>query len=388
MKAVLFSPAALGPIELRNRTIRAGAFEGMTPKGQVSERLIEYHRTLARGEVGLTTVAYCSVTRDGLTFEHQLCAENDIEAGLKRLAEAVHAEGGRVALQIGHAGFFANPHASGGRPIGPDGNFCLFNLTRARRAAEEDLRRLVEKFARAAELVRRAGFDAVELHLGHGYLLSQFLSPATNRRRDVYGGSLENRLRFPLEVLRAVRQSLGPELALVVKFNVDDGFRGGLRINEAIEVARALERAGADALEPSGGFVSRTPFYMLRGKVPVREFAANEKNSWRRLGLLFFGRFFVRQYPYHDLFFLEQARQILAAVKIPVIYLGGVRRLEQIEQLFREGFFAFALARPLIKDPYFVARLRRGEIVSSDCQPCNLCVAEMEKGGIRCPLNS
>jgi len=255
-----FTPLKIGKIEFRNRFVRAGAFEGMTPKGQVSERLIEYHRTLAGGEVALTTVAYCAVSRDGLTFEHQLCAENDIEVGLKRLAEAVHAEGGRVALQIGHAGLFANPRATGVRPIGPDSSFCLFNLARARRASEEDLRRLVENFARAAELVRRAGFDALELHLGHGYLLSQFLSPATNRRRDAYGGSLENRLRFPLEVLRAVRQSLGPALALVVKFNLDDGFCGGLEINEAIEVARALEKAGADALEPSGGFVSRTPF--------------------------------------------------------------------------------------------------------------------------------
>jgi len=382
----VFTPARLGPCELRNRIIRAGAFEGMSPEGLPSERLIDYHRQLAAGGVGLTTVAYCAVAKDGLTFADQLRARPEIEPGLARLAAAVHEQGAACALQIGHAGYFANPRATGSRPLGPSAKFCLFTGARARRATGAELVRLRDDFAAAAGLARRAGFDAVELHVGHGYLLSQFLSAFTNRRRDDYGGSFENRLRFVLEVTAAVRQALGEKRALLAKFNLEDGFRGGLTVDESLQVARALERAGVDALVPSGGFVSKTPFFMMRGEVPVHEMVENESSRLRRLGLRLFGRIFVQRYPYRDLFFFEQARRIVAAVSIPVVLLGGVRSLEQMERALAAGFTFVSLARPLIHDPALPLKLQGGQALASGCEPCNLCVAEMERGGIRCPL--
>lgn len=380
-----FSPARLGPLKLSNRIIRAGAFEGMSPGGLPSQQLIDYHRAVAAGGTALTTVAYCSVARDGLTFPDQLWCRPELEPGLSRLATAVQEQGGACALQIGHAGYFANPRASGEVPLAPVAKFCLFTMSRAREAGLAELARLRDDFAATATLARRAGFDAVELHAGHGYLLSQFLSPYTNRRRDDYGGPLANRLRFPMEVVRAVREALGRERALLVKLNLEDGFRGGLVLEEAVQVARSLEAAGVDALVPSGGFVSKTPFFMMRGQVPVREMVRNERSPWRRLGLRWFGRLFVRQYEYRDMFFYEQARRIAEAVNIPVVLLGGVRTLEQMERALASGFTFVSLARPLIRDPELPNKMRRGVTTSSDCEPCNLCVAEMERSGIRCP---
>ncbi|RME26633.1 MAG: NADH:flavin oxidoreductase, partial [Deltaproteobacteria bacterium] len=218
------------------------------------------------------------------------------------------------------------------------------------------------------------------------YLLSQFLSPYTNRRRDSYGGTLDGRLGFVREVVSAVKDALGPERALLVKFNLEDGFRGGLQIDEAVVVARAFEKAGADALVPSGGFVSRTPFFMMRGDVPVRQMVRNERRAFRRMGLRVFGRLVVQRYPYRDLFFFDGAKRIVEAVSAPVVLLGGVRTLDQMEQAIKEGFEFVSMARPLIHDPELPSKLESGQASGSGCIPCNLCVAEMERAGIRCPV--
>jgi 2,4-dienoyl-CoA reductase-like NADH-dependent reductase (Old Yellow Enzyme family) len=262
---------------------------------------------------------------------------------------------------------------------------CLFTLSRCRQASPDDLRRLVDDFVRAARLATaQAGFDAVELHLGHGYLLSQFLSPYTNRRQDEYGGELTGRLRFPLEVARAVRAAVSADKAVTAKINLSDGFAQGLGLDEAIQVARALEGAGLDGLVLSGGFVSKTPFYMLRGELPVREMVRNESAFLRRTGLRLFGRLFVPQHDYQDLFFFDQARKVLPAVSIPVSLLGGIRSLAHMHQALEAGFGFVSLGRPLIHLPDLPRRFQSGEMTVSPCEPCNRCVAEMEAGGIRC----
>ena len=380
-----FSPGQLGPLRLRNRVIRTAAFEGMTPEGEVSEQLIEHHRRLAAGGVGMTTVAYCAVARDGLTFEHQLHMRPAILPDLRRLTDAVHEQGAAAMLQIGHAGYFANPQATGTRPLGASDQICLFTLSRARRASRADLVRLTEDFVRAAErAVFEAGFDAVELHMGHGYLLSQFLSPATNRRRDEYGGALIDRMRFPLQVVRRVRRAIGPKATLVAKLNLSDGFRGGLAPHHAAVVARALEAEGLDGLVLSGGFVSRTPFYMLRGEVPVAQMIENEKTLVRRLGLKLFGRLVVKTYAFEPMFFFEQAKKVRRGTGLPLVLLGGIRSLAHMQTAMDAGFEFVSMGRPLIQDPDLIKRMIAGELDTSPCEPCNLCVAEMEAGGIRC----
>ena len=186
-------------------------------------------------------------------------------------------------MQLVHCGFFASPQVISRHPLGASRKLCLYRGAVCGEMSPAQIEEKTADFAGAARLAREAGFDAVELHAGHGYLLSQFLSPWTNRRRDRYGGSLENRLRFTAEVVRRVRAAIGPDFPVLVKFNQRDGFPGGLEMEEAVEVARGLQQAGASALIPSCGFTARTPLYMLRGNVPVREMAANQPNALMRL---------------------------------------------------------------------------------------------------------
>ncbi|MFW6067775.1 MAG: NADH:flavin oxidoreductase [Myxococcota bacterium] len=386
--AAPFAPARLGPLTLRNRFHKAATFEGMCPDGTPSEALIELHRRVAEGGVGLTTVAYCSVSPDGRTYEHQMWIREAILPALRRLTDAVHREGAAAALQIGHSGLFASRSVAGSRPLAPSRVFNTYGLSFSRPMGAEDLEWMVAQFEQAAALAGEAGFDAVELHLGHGYLLSQFLSPATNRRRDELGGSLENRLRFPLQVTRRVRAALGPSLALVAKINLTDGFPGGLDVGDAVEVARRLEAEGVDAVVPSGGSVSKTPLYMLRGEVPLRDMVRVQGSALRKVGLSLFGRLFVQRYPFEETFFFDDARRVVDAVGIPVVLIGGVRSLADVERALGAGFGFVALGRPLIHDPDFVRKLETGTVTASGCVPCNRCIAEMDAGGVRCVMRT
>ncbi|MBN2498137.1 MAG: NADH:flavin oxidoreductase [Deltaproteobacteria bacterium] len=377
----------LGELALRNRVIKTATFEGMTPGGVPGEDLIEHHREIAAGGAAMTTVAYCSASRDGLTFEHQMVAGEALVPGLRRLTDAVHAEGAAAALQIGHAGYFASPSAAGSRPIGASRVFNLYTLTWPRIATRADLDRIESDFARATVFARECGFDALEVHLGHGYLLSQFLSPYTNRRKDAWGGDLEGRLRFPLSVLRRVRDAAGKDLAVMAKCNLRDGFTRGLDLSEATEIIRRIQSEGvADAVVLSGGFVSKTPFYMMRGELPVAEMVRNERQALRRIGLRLFGRLFVQEYAFEETFFLKDALEVRAAVSsLPLVLLGGIRRLEQMDRAVCEhGFDFVSMGRPLIMEPDLIRRMQRGEATCSRCEPCNKCVGEMENSGIRC----
>ncbi len=284
-KPKLFSSFALDGLTLRNRTVRSGCFEGMSQGGEVTERLIEHHRRVAAGGVSMTTLSYCSVSQDGRAFGHELWMRPEILSGLKRFTEAVHAEGAAASVQLGHCGFFASPSVIGRRPLGASPKLCLFRLSYCSEMSEEDIAEKTEDFVRAARLAREAGFDAIEIHAGHGYLLSQFLSPWTNRRDDRYGGSLENRVRFPADVVRRVRAELGSGYPILVKMNQRDGMRGGLELDEAVEVAQAFEEAGASALVPSCGFTAKTPLNMLRGGKPLPEMVRAQKGFFYKIGL-------------------------------------------------------------------------------------------------------
>ena len=379
-----FTPVRLGPITLRNRFVKTATFEGMSPDGVPSPALVEHHRGIAAGGTAMTTVAYCSVARHGLTFEHQLWMRREIVAQLRKLTDAVHDEGGAAAIQLGHAGYFADKHVIGARPMGASRALNLYGMSICREMTEDDIARLLDDFASAARLAVESGFDCLEVHVGHGYLLSQFVSPFTNRRRDGWGGSLEKRVRLPCEVVSRVRDAAGGRVAVIAKMNLDDGFRGGVTHDDAVQVARALEAAGADGLVPSGGFVSRTPFYMLRGTVPVNEMVAIQPGVVRRLGLKLFGRIVVKEYPFTENFFFDGAKRVREAVTIPVALLGGVKTLAGIERAMSAGFELVSMGRALIAEPDLPRRLEAGLTTESRCVPCNLCVVEMEKGGVRC----
>jgi 2,4-dienoyl-CoA reductase-like NADH-dependent reductase (Old Yellow Enzyme family) len=273
MTAGVFAPARLGPIALRNRIIKAATFEGRTPKRVVTPELIEFHRRFAAGGVGMSTVAYCAVTRAGTTDGHQIVLDDpEVSVGLRALVEAVHGEGAAVAAQIGHAGPVANPMGTKSPSVAPSRVFSPLGMRRTRSVTADDIARITRQFTDGAKVLRDAGFDAIEIHIGHGYLLSAFLSPRLNKRTDEWGGSLENRARFPRDVVRAVREAVGREVAVTAKVNMTDGVRGGFWIEESIQFAAMLEADGClDAITLTGGSSfqnpGRRPF--LQG-VPVR----------------------------------------------------------------------------------------------------------------------
>jgi len=388
----VFTPGRIGALELRNRVIKAATYEGMCPGGVPSDALIRHHRDLAAGGVGMTTVAYCAVSPHGRTFEEQMFMREPILPQLTRLTGAVHAAGAAVSLQLGHCGYFSkNKALPGRRSLGPSFRFneygVMSGIPFARAMNEDDIATVIEEFGTAAAGAVRAGFDAVELHLGHGYLLSQFISPATNRRRDRWGGSLDNRMRLPLAVVERVRAVVGPGFPILAKTNLRDGFPGGLELPESIGVAQRLEGAGVDAIELSGGFTSKTPFYLFRGPRPLKQMIAAEKSWPQKLALRLFGSYIIKEYPFHEMFFLEEARKIRRAVRTPLVLLGGILSLDNLERAMQEGFDFVAMGRALIADPDLITRMQRGETTRSRCTSCNKCVAEMDRGGVRCVLD-
>lgn len=381
---IISSPVQIGSLLLRNRLVRSGCFEGMSQGGQVTDALVEHHRRLGQGGIGMTTVAYASVSYDGRAFEHELWMRPEIVPGLARLADAVHCEGAAVSIQIGHCGFFASPRVIGRRPLGASPQLCLFRLSYCTQMSQAEIDQKIEDFSKAAAFARQAGFDALEIHSGHGYLLSQFLSPWTNHRKDAYGGSLENRLRFPLAVLRRVREEVGPAFPILIKMNQRDGMPGGIEIDEAILIAQAYEAAGASALVPSCGFTAKTPLYMLRGNVPTIDMARAQESVFQSLGMMLFGKVMVQQVPFEPLFLLEGARKIKDAVCIPVGYVGGAVDRNDIERLIGEGFAFIQIGRATIRDPDFPNQLMQGLVDRSDCDHCNRCVAAMSVQGVYC----
>jgi 2,4-dienoyl-CoA reductase-like NADH-dependent reductase (Old Yellow Enzyme family) len=387
-KSKVFIPGKIGNVELRNRTIRSGCFEGMCANATPSEALIEHHRRVAAGGIGMTTVAYCAISNDGVAFGHEMWMREEIIPILKRLTDAVHKEGAAVSIQLGHCGFFANKSVIGVTPIGPSRKFCLFRYSICRAMNEEDIKRVREDFGKAAKMAVTAGFDTVEIHAGHGYLLSQFLSPWTNSRRDQYGGSLENRLRFPVSVIKHVREVVGPGYPIIIKMNCDDGFKGGLTIDEAVQAGQAFEAAGASMLVPSCGFTARTSFYMMRGNVPIWDYVKSEKNPVTKMGMTLFGRLIVKEIPFQELFLFDQAKRIKDAVKIPVACIGGVCSVDNMDKVKQAGFEFIEIGRATIRDPDVIRKMQSGEISASDCDHCNRCVAAMAAQGVTCVAES
>jgi 2,4-dienoyl-CoA reductase-like NADH-dependent reductase (Old Yellow Enzyme family) len=392
MAADAFAPVRLGSLTLRNRVIKTATYEGMCPGGIPSERLVEFHRAIAAGGVGMTTVAYCAVSADGRTFAEQMYMRPEVIEPLRRVTDAVHREGAAASLQLGHCGWFTkNKELSTRLPRGPSPSFNAYGLSVGKGLAlamnADEIGAVTEEFGQAASHAREAGFDAVELHLGHGYLLSQFLCPATNRRKDAYGGALDGRARLPLEVVRRVREMVGPGYPILCKTNLRDGFTGGLELPDAVGLAQRLEREGVDAVVLSGGFTSKTAFYLFRGRRPLAEMIEVEKSRLQRVALRWFGKQVIREYPFEEMFFLREAREVRRAVRMPLVLLGGIVSRDNVDRAMAEGFDFVAMGRALIADPDLVNRMRTDPTTRSRCTHCNSCVAEMDRGGVRCVLD-
>ncbi|MEV8638897.1 NADH:flavin oxidoreductase [Streptosporangium sp. NPDC051023] len=383
----VLAPAKLGPVTLRNRIIKAATYEGLSRDSLVTDELIDFHVRHAAGGVGMTTVAYCAVAPEGRTDRRQILWRPEAVPGLRKLTEAVHAEGAAVSAQIGHAGPVANPKSNGAPALAPGRHFHLTTTSFTRAATRDDLARIVKGHADAARMAVETGFDAVEIHLGHNYLASSFLSPKINHRTDEYGGSLENRARLARNIARAVREAVDGQIAIIAKMNMDDGVPGGFWLDEAIQVAQWLEQDGSlDALELTAGSSLLNPMYLFKGDAPLREFAAIMPQPVK-LGVQLFGKYKLRAYPYKDAYLLDDARQIRAAVDLPLILLGGITGRHVMDQAMSEGFQFVAMARALLREPDLINRIKAGEDARSLCIHCNKCMTAIY-GGTRCVLVS
>jgi 2,4-dienoyl-CoA reductase-like NADH-dependent reductase (Old Yellow Enzyme family) len=377
---------------LRNRFVKAGTYEGMTLDNQATAAFAAHHAGIAHGGTALTTTGYVAVSADGRTFPSEMypCEEN--LGSLRAVTHAVHDAGSLISLQLGHCGTMTRtPQQGGRRPGGPSKTLNLYGAMaggmRTRELSEADMRRIADEFVNAALLGAQAGFDAIEVHMGHGYLLSQFLSPIANKRTDQYGGGVENRIRYPAEVAERVLAAVGSRMAVIVKLNLRDGARGGVEIEDSIALARRLEQIGVHALVLSGGFTPHSPMYLFRGASPAAAMLKTESSRWNRFLLRLGARTAFRSMPFSELYFLDLARQVRAATQIKLGLLGGVRRLDNVVTAMAEGFDLVVLGRPLIAQPDLIDKFSAGDTRPSICTNCNECVAEFSApGGVRCVL--
>ena len=384
-RRTIWEPAPLGPLTLRNRIMKAATFEGVMPRGQVTDKLVEFHAEVARGGAALTTVAYCAVSPGGRVHANTLVLDKASVPGLRRLTDAVHAEGALVSAQIGHAGLVANTLSNRTKTLAPSTRLSPPAMGLVRGATHTELDQVVADFENAARAAVDAGFDAIEVHLGHNYLLSSFMSPNLNKRTDEYGGSLEKRAAFPRRVVERIRRAVGDTIAVTAKFNMTDGVPKGLWLDESLRIARLLERDGhLDALQLTGGSSLLNGMYFFRGEVPMAEFVASQPKLVG-YGLKLYGPRIFPTYPFEEAFFLPMARQFREALSMPLILLGGINRLDTIDTALGEGFEFVAMARALLRDPDLVNRFRDQHVAEGLCIHCNKCMPTIYTG-TRCVI--
>jgi 2,4-dienoyl-CoA reductase-like NADH-dependent reductase (Old Yellow Enzyme family) len=360
-KAELFDSTSIKSLRLDNRFVRSATWEGLADKeGLVTPKLTDMLVALAKGEVGLIITGFTFVSPEGRSRPWQLAVYDDrFLPGLREMVGAVHSAGGKIALQVVHGGCNANSELSGLESVGPSERQKDGKPT-CHEASKEEIATIVSAFAKAAGRAKGAGFDAVQLHGGHGFLINQFLSPAFNKRTDEYGGSLENRARFVLEVVRSVRKEVGPNYPVLIKLSSEDFLDGGLTREDVVQASVLLEQASVDAIEFSGGTVNSP-----KERTPVRQGSLT---------------------PEQEVYYREAAKLFKQRVTIPLLLVGGVRSYGVAEDLVRGGTADYiSMARPLISEPDLVKRWRTGDRRPAECVSCNGCYASANEGkGISC----
>lgn len=358
--SILFEPMEINGLRLANRFVRSATWEGMAaPDGSSTPGLEQLMTVLAEGGVGLIITGHSYVEPAGQAGPWQLGIDRDeCVPGLKSMTAAVHAGGGRIVMQLAHAGLQADTAHTGTAPLAPSA-VAGFTKTPARELTLVDIDRVVHAFGSAARRARAAGFDGVQIHAAHGYLLSQFLSPAFNRRKDAYGGTVSRRARAILETVAAIRQQVGRAYPVLIKMNCTDALEEGLEVPEAVEVARMVQEAGVDAIEISGGTGASGS---LR---PVRTGITSEDR---------------------EAYFKTAAQAFRQAVSIPLMLVGGVRSYGVAEAIVTEGIADFiSMSRPLIREPALINRWRSGDLRKSFCLSDNKCFFPIRRGkGLYC----
>jgi 2,4-dienoyl-CoA reductase-like NADH-dependent reductase (Old Yellow Enzyme family) len=358
--AALFEETRLNGMVLANRFVRSATWEGMAgDDGGATPRLVDCMVALARGGVGLIISSHAYVHRNGQAGPRQLGVySNDLLPGLTAMADAVHQSNGKIVLQLAHAGFFADARQTGHPPLAVSNIEGIAKSPRME-LTQKEIGQIVLAFAEAATRAKNAGFDGVQIHSAHGYLLSQFLSPAFNRRTDEYGGSIENRAKALMDVLRAVRSAVGPDYPVLVKMNGRDDIDYGLGLEDSLEVGRMLAQGGIDAIELSGGFLTG-------GKLsPSRTGIHSEEK---------------------EAYFRQEAKAMKEQTGVPLILVGGNRSFRMAERIVAEGAADYiSMSRPLIREPGLINRWKSGNLAKAACISDNQCFGPAMAGeGIYC----
>lgn len=357
----IFEPTSIGGLQLKNRLVRSATWENMADeRGHMTGSLFRIYDELARGGVGLIITGYAFVTRDEQPNPGMMGIYDDAFIGdYRKLTDTIHAHGSRVVMQIAYGGSFTDYRPEGRVIWSPSGIADLATGVVPTAMSREDITSLVKAFGDAAERVKAAGFDGVEIHGAHSYLLSQFITPYYNRRTDEYGGGIKNRARIILEIYSEIRARVGSDYPVMIKINCDDFMDGGATLADSVALAKMLDELGIDAIEISGG-----------------SSGAGEKSPARR------GIHTVEKEAYHG----EQAARIAEEIEAPVILVGGLRSPEVIEGLLdKTGIELFSLSRPLLSEPQLPNRWQSGDRARSRCVSCNGCL-RMPKGGNLCVL--
>lgn len=384
MESILFTPGKLGPLTIRNRTIRSAAFENMATGNNPSAMLLDYHRSVAAGGVGMTTLAYASIAQSGLSFEDQLWLRPEVVPGLREITDAIHKEGAAASIQIGHCGNMSHRAITKCMPVSASNGFNLYSPTLHRKLSEKEMIEMAKDFGNGVRLAREAGFDCVEVHAGHGYLISQFLSPYTNRRRDQYGGPLKNRMKFMQMCMSEVMEAAKGDMAIVAKTNMRDGFKGGNDIEEGIEIAKELKNLGVHGLVLSGGFVSKAPMYVMRGAMPIKSMTHYMKIWWLKYGVKMAGSIMVPTVPFKEAYFLEDALVFRKEIPdLPLIYVGGLVARDKIDEVLGKGFEFVQMGRALLNNPSFVNDMKQG-CQRCNCKHSNYCIGRMYSKEMAC----
>ncbi|MFH2013002.1 MAG: NADH:flavin oxidoreductase [Pseudomonadota bacterium] len=358
----LFEPSAINSMVLKNRFVRSATWEGMAEEdGTCTPGLIDLMATLAKGGVGLIITGHTYVRRDGQASSKQLGVYKDeLIPGLEEMTRAVHKKDGKIVMQLAHAGFHAIEELTGQPVITPS-----VGETRSKLSQKEmniqDINEICQAFAKGAARAKKTGFDGVQIHSAHGYLLSQFLSPSYNRRKDAYGGNIENRARALLEVFKAIRMEVGPDYPIMVKLNVQDFVENGLILEDSIQVGSLLAMEGIDAIELSGGLL--TAFKQGPSRVGIK---TEEKEAY----------------------FRNEAHAFKEKIQVPLILVGGIRSYHVARGLVDEGVADYiSMSRPFIREPSLINRWQTGEIMRAACISDNRCFKPARDGEGICCVN-
>lgn len=356
----LFEETQINGMTLPNRFVRSATWSGMaTKEGACTPQLVNLMTNLAQGGVGLIITGHAYVRQDGQAGPNQLGVYSDeLLPGLRDMVQTVHDHGGKIVLQLAHAGFFANAKLTGKIPLAPSAIEDLANTPR-REMTHQDIQEVIEAFGDAAMRAREAGFDGVQIHAAHGYLLSQFLSPLLNHRTDAYGGAIDNRARPLLEVFQAVRGAVGRDYPVLVKMNSRDFMDGGLVVEDSVQVGSMLEQEGIDAIELSGGLP------MARETGSIRKGITSEDR---------------------EAYFKDEARAYKEVLSVPLILVGGIRSFQVAERLVTAGVADYlSMSRPFIREPNLINRWRSGDLRKATCISDSLCLVSAAAGeGIYC----